>query len=151
MKSIIFVLAILAADPSVPLSIETTGVSGAALSGTPTTLPIDMEGAVSGTARVSNQLALTLAVTPGSTTAIVVKCYESANNSTWAQIGLCDSVAPTSGCAPDARQFTLSSYTTVGSIKTIASRWSVKQRYAKCSVYGAGSGTVSVTGSRSWQ
>jgi hypothetical protein len=151
MRITLIALLALAADQSVPLSLETTGISSAALSGTPTTNSIDMEAQVSGVARVTNQLALTLAVTPGSTTAVVVKCYESSNNSTWGQVGLCDSKAPTSSCAPDARQFTLADYTTVGTLKLITTRWSFKQRFAKCSAYGAGTGSVSITGSRSWQ
>ena len=142
-----------AADQSVPLSVDDTGVSKAALSGTPTTRSIDMEGAAAGStvARVTNQLSLVLAVTPGTTTTVLVRCYESSNNSTWGQIGLCDSSTPTSICGPDARQYTLSDFATVGGMKTIATRWAVKARFAKCSFYGAGTGTASVTGSRSWQ
>ena len=136
----------LAGDASIPLTLEITGVSNLSQSTTPVTRPIDME-----LTTVTNQLSLTLAVTPGSSTALVVKCYESGNNSTWAQIGLCDSVAPTSECQPDARQFTLANYTTVGGMKIIATRWSVKQRHVKCSAYATGTGKISITGSRSWQ
>jgi hypothetical protein len=136
-----------AADASIPLTLEITGVSNASLSATPMTRSIDME-----LTAVTNQLALTLAITPGTSTAIIVKCYESSNNSTWAQIGLCDSATPTSACAPDAREFTLANYaSTAGGQKIIATRWDVKQRFAKCSAYDAGTGKISITGSRSWQ
>jgi hypothetical protein len=151
MRQLILVLSFLAALPanatSIVLSVDTTGVSNASVSGTPAMKPIDMEGTAD-----TNQLSLSLAITPGTTTAVVVKCYESENNSKWAQISLCDAVAPTSDCQPDARNFTLANYTTMPTgQKVIASRWSVKQRYARCSVYGAGTGKVSISGSRSWQ
>jgi len=152
MKALLFCFVLLvsavalAADASIPLTLEITGVSNISVSTTPMTRPIDME-----LTTVTNQLALTLAVTPGSTTTILVKCFESGNNSTWAQIGFCDTLTPTSGCVPDARQFTLADYTAVGAQKIIASRWDPKQRYVKCSVYGLGTGKISITGSRSWQ
>ena len=100
----------------------------------------------------SNQLSLTLAVTPGTSLVIDVRCYESYySNTGFDAIPFCDTVQPKSNCRPDIRQFTLADYT--GTVKYIASRWPVTKNYVKCNVTdpAGGSGTVTISGVRSWQ
>ena len=127
--------------PTIALTSAQTGVSAAALSGTPTTSAIDMEATWP-----THQLSLTLAVTPGNSTAVVVKCYESqvAAMTNPELISPCDS---SGACSPDSRTYTLANYS--GTVRYIPSRWIITKRYAKCSAYDAGSGTVTITGVRS--
>jgi hypothetical protein len=142
MKTLLLLL-VLAQTNGVALD---TGVTAANLSATPTTSATDMEAV-----RPTNQLSLTLAVTPGTSLTVDVRCYESANNSTWDQISFCDTTTPKSACVPDVRTYTLASF--AGAVKYIPSRWHVTKRWAKCSADDAldGSGTVTITGTRSWQ
>jgi hypothetical protein len=128
--------------PAIALTTTITGVTAAALSGTPTTLAIDMEA----TPNVTRQLSLTLAVTPGNSTTVVVKCYESQSGTHWDQIPACDS---SGACSPDTRTYTLSGYTADTGVKYIPSRWIITKKYAQCSAYDSGSGTVTITGARS--
>ena len=153
-KILAFVLPLLlaatsfAADPLVISSTE-TGVLGAALSGTPTTNAINMQPNADGSTTpgyLLHQLSLKLAVTPGSTTSFVVKCYESQTTANFELISPCDS---SGACAPDNRTYTISNYVAVAGVDYIPSRWIITKRYAQCSAYGAGSGTVTITGVRS--
>jgi hypothetical protein len=136
-----------AADPSA-LSAADTGVNGASLSATPRTsrIPMCLDAAR------YNQLSLTLTVTAGSSTTTVVKCFESetGNANTWAQISICDGNAA-AACAPDTRTYTLSEYDTQNSKKVIDSNWRFKKCYALCTATASGTGTVVITGTRSWQ
>jgi hypothetical protein len=135
-------LLILLAANGIPL---VTGVTAANLSATPTASTLNMEEGSS-----TNQLSLTLAVTPGTSLIVDVRCYESANGTTWDQISFCDTASP-SACIPDVRRYTLASY--AGAVKYIPSRWAVTKKYARCSADDPadGTGTVTVTGTRSWQ
>lgn len=137
---------LLSADPGIAVSATTTGITAANLANTPTTSGVNMEEG-----RATNQLSLTLAVTPGTSLVVDVRCYESQSGTAWDQIALCDSVTPKSACHPDVRTFTLADYS--GSVKYITTRWAIKKKYAKCSADDPadGSGTVTITGARSWQ
>jgi hypothetical protein len=141
MKTLLLLL-VLAQTNGVPL---VTGVTAASLSATPTTAAIDMEAV-----HPTNQLSLTLAVTPGTSLTVDVRCYESNNSTTWDQISFCDTASP-SACIPDVRRFTLASY--AGTVKYLPSRWALTKKYARCSVDDPadGTGTVTITGTRSWQ
>lgn len=126
-----------------------TDVNGANLSETPTSDAINMHDG----GRVSNQLALELEVTPGTSLVVRVRCYEGALAAKLAPIALCDSAAPVSACKPDIREFTLADYPTEAGKKRIVSRWSVKRKWVACSADDPadGTGTVVMTGTRSWQ
>lgn len=125
------------------------GISAANLSDTPVSSAIDMENTVA-----SNQLSLTISITPGTTTSITVRCSDSVDNSSnsYSQIGICDGNASAT-CAPDIRTYAMSDYTTQTGKKIISSNWRTKKRYVKCTLDDAadGTGTVTVTGTRSWQ
>ena len=130
-------------SPTLPITAVQTGVSAAALSGTPTTNAIDMENTWP-----THQLSLTLAVTPGNSSTVVVKCYESqtAAMTNPELISPCDS---SGACSPDSRTYTIANYSAVAGVDYIPSRWIITKRYAKCSAYNSGSGTVTITGVRS--
>lgn len=130
----------------------TSGVSAEDLADTPAINVVNMwEGTREGT----NTLALTLAVTEGSTTQVDVRCYES---STWngltyagfAPIELCDSATPKSACSPDVRNFTLSNYTAVDGVKYIKTRWETRDQFVYCTADDPddSTGTVTITGTR---
>lgn len=146
----VFLAPIAAAAQAVTISATQSGVSGESLSATPMTDTINME-----TVKPTNQLSLTLTITPGTTTVVRVRCYQSLSGASgsWGPLPVCDAAVPISSCVPDVRSFTLSDYTTVGGVKVITTNWWVKQKYAQCSVDDPndGTGTVVVTGSRSWQ
>jgi hypothetical protein len=118
-----------------------TGITAKALSGSPTTLAIPMGPCP------AHQLSLTLSVTPGSTTAITLTCYQSQDGSTWGTINPCDNSTPTAVCVPDVRGYTLANYT--GTVRVIKSNWVITEKFAQCVVSGSGSGTVTITGVRS--
>jgi hypothetical protein len=125
-----------------------SGVADEDLADTPTTDGINMQAS-----QVSNQLSLTLTITPGTTTRVDVTCYDSDDGSAYAQIPLCDAESP-SGCVPDVRRFTLASYTANASGDyVISSKWPAVKKWIKCSVDDPddGNGTILITGSRSWQ
>jgi hypothetical protein len=142
MKLLSLTALVLAAGPVIALTASDTGLSGAALSGGATTSTINMLDAIE-----TNQLALKAVVTAGTTTAVRVSCEESEDGSTWGYIPVCDSSSPVSACVPDVREFTLSSGT------EFVTRWPVAQQYVRCTFEdpSAGTGTVTVTGSRSAQ
>jgi hypothetical protein len=134
---------------NIPLSATDTGISAENLSDTPMTDPIHMEGS----GKQSNQLSLTWAVTPGSSTRIQVTCWTSnLKTSGYGQRGFCDSASP-SNCHPDVREFTLSEYTTVSGKKWIKTEWEITEEWAKCSADDPddGTGTATATGTRSSQ
>ena len=143
-------IAALAGEAVVPLLVATTGVDGESLSATPVTDAIDMLDN-----SASNQLAITLAVTSGTSTRVRLYCSEgeSSTVASMAQINLCDAVAPVSSCAPDTREYTLSNYTASGGVRYITARFGFKKRWASCTVDDPdnGTGTVVITGTRSWQ
>lgn len=133
----------------VVLSVADTGVSAAALADTPETLPINMEAV-----RLTNVLSLILRVTPGDSTGVVVTCYESDKGSVWAQMVLCDYGEPSSSCKPDSRTYTLSDWTAAADGNYyLPTHWSSTKELVKCSVDdpGDGTGTVSVTGDRTYR
>lgn len=129
--------------PTLAITAAQSGVSAAALSGTPTTSALDMEATWP-----THQLSLSLAVTPGNSTTVVVKCYESqtAAMTNPELISPCDS---SGACTPDSRTYTIANYSAVAGVVTIPSRWIITKRYAKCSAYNSGSGTITITGARS--
>lgn len=153
MRTLTITLAMLATSVALaqnqPLTVTETGIDGENLADTPLSEPIHMEA----TGKRTNQLSLTIAVTPGTSTRIWVTCYESElKTSGFSQIPFCDSEYP-SNCHPDVREFTLSEYTTVSGKKYIASRWEITKQWSKCSVDDPddGTGTVILTGTRSSQ
>ena len=134
---------------NVPVTTTHTGLSGDAIATAALSDPIDMEAQ----GKRTNQLALTVEVTPGTTTRIRVTCYESSSKTNgYAQVCFCNTTSP-STCKPDLREFTLSDYATVSGKKYIKTHWGIREQWAKCSVVDpdGGSGTVSVYGTRSWQ
>lgn len=133
-----------AAQTAIAITATQTGLTGSALSGTPTTSALNLEAS-----QVTRQLSLTLAVTPGTSLVVDVRCYESQNASVWEEIVICDSATPKAACVPDVRQFTLASYT--GVVKYFTSRWELTKKYVKCSFDDPedGSGTITVSGARS--
>lgn len=145
----IMLLAGVASAQNVPLTATDTGLTAAAIAAVKTTDPIHMEGK----GKYSNQLSMTWAVTAGTSATIRVTCYESKDKSSnYAQIGFCDTSSP-SVCHPDVREFTLSEYTAVGGVLYVKTRWEIAEQWVKCSIVDplAGSGTVTVTGTRSRQ
>ena len=155
-KILAFVLPLLlattsfATDPLVISSTE-TGVLNAALSGTPTTKAIDMQPNADGSTTpgyLLHQLSLKLAVTPGSTTSFVVRCYES-QTAAMTNPELISPCGASGSCTPDIRTYTISNYAAVAGVDSIPSRWVITKRYAQCSAYGAGTGTITMTGVRS--
>lgn len=146
-----FVLALLlipalagAQEKSIPIS---TGVEDADLADTPATSAIHMEAS-----QVTNQLSLTVAVTPGTTTVVDVWCEESVNGVNFDQIAVCDTASP-SACSPDVRRFTLADYTAVSGVYYLAVRYAITKKWARCKADDAadGTGTVTITGARSWR
>jgi len=134
------------AEPEVlqPFTATTSGVDGENLNATPVTDAIDMQSGSN-----CNQLAVTLAITPGSTTSVTLYCSEgeSSTVTAHAKINRC----PSGACTPDVRTYTLSNYDTVNGVKYITARFPVAKRYASCTASGSGTGTVVVTGTRSRQ
>ena len=129
--------------PTIAVTAAQTGVVAAALSGTPWTNAIDMEATWP-----THQLSLTLAVTPGTTTSFVVKCYES-QTATMTNPELISPCDASGACTPDSRTYTIANYASVAGVYTIPSRWVITKRYAKCNAYNSGSGTITITGVRS--
>lgn len=127
-----------------------TGKTAAVLANGTISNPIAMIGTT-----VSNQLALTYDVVPGTSLVFTVQCYERGSAAeAWQPINLCDSAQPTSSCVPDKRQFTLANYTADGNgHKWITSRWGIKKAFAACLADDPadGNGTYTLTGQRSWQ
>jgi hypothetical protein len=145
-KAKIFIVAVAAllvgqGQPGVTITAAQTGINGTALSPAATTSAINMQQE-----QVTNQLALNIVVTAGTSLVVQVSCQESTNGSVWNDIHFCDSANP-SACVVDKRVYTLSNST------TIVSRWGIRQRYARCTLEdtGAGTGTAVVTAERSWQ
>lgn len=138
-------LAFALAEPFQPiiLSATDTGLDGDALSGAPTA-SVDMfdDG-------YTQQLSWTMDITPGTSTAIVVKCWESEENTTWAQVNVCDESAA-AACLPDIRTYTFADYTAQSAHYIIASRWVTTKRYFRCSFTATGTGTIVLTGSRGY-
>lgn len=100
-----------------------------------------------------NQLALTLAVTPGDSTSVEVRCEERGSTSEgWQPVPFCSADAAAS-CAKDVRTFTLADYTAVSGVIWLSSRWPIRKQFARCYANdpGDGTGTVDMTGWRSWQ
>jgi hypothetical protein len=153
MRTALFVTiaALCSASAYYPITAAKTGVTAKALSGTPTTEAILMAGPQTYGAELvaTPQLSLTLAVTPGTTTVVDVRCYESQDGANFDAISICDSTVPKAACTPDIRQYTLSAFS--GTVRYIPSRWVVTKKYVKCSADDPndGSGTVTITGSRS--
>lgn len=144
MKALVLLLAIAAPEPLTTITAALSGVSNENLNDTPVTDAIDMQSGAS-----SNQLALTLAITPGSTASVTLYCSEGETNTVadMAKINRC----PGGTCTPDVRTYTLSKYDTSGGVKYITARFPVMKRWAACTVTGTGTGTVTITGTRSWQ
>lgn len=141
------------AQSLIPVTTTETGLSAEAIATTATSSAVHMEK----NGYVTNQLDLTIAVTPGTSTRVRVWCTESdAMASGYAQFSTCRS-ATVSGavemCTPTVREFTLADYTTVSGVKYIATRMHISKPWAKCNLLDpdGGSGTVTVTGTRSWQ
>lgn len=149
MRTLVLLASIFALPPDLPIAIPVaeSGVNGENLSATPVSDAINMTAG-----KQTNQLALTVLVTPGTSTRVQVYCEESTDKVKWSQINFCDSASP-SACTKDVRQYTLSGYTTVGGTKAIASRWSIKRTWARCTLDDPddGTGTVVLTGERTWQ
>jgi hypothetical protein len=143
---IILLLTLLAIQPAKSFAIA-SGIDGEDLADTPLSDAINME-----LSEATNQLSLTLAITPGTSATVDVQCYESVAGTTYSQISYCTNAVP-AVCKPDVRRHTLSDYDTVGSVKIIATRWAVTKKFVKCSVDDPadGTGTVVVTGTRSWR
>ena len=141
------------AQVSTNIGADLTGVNGENLQDTPVTDAINMHLSPSGSGApvVTNQLALTLAVTPGTTTSITLLCSESETNTvaSMSKINRC----PSGACTPDVRTYTLTNYVTVSGVKYITARFDVRKKWVACTLDDAanGSGTVVVTGTRSWQ
>lgn len=139
--------------PHVELTVTETGINGENLQDTPVTDAINMLASPAGgsSSLRTNQLALTLNITPGTTATITVFCSESESSTvnTMAKINRC----PGGTCTPDVRTYTLSDFATVSGKKYITARWHVTKKYAACTLDDAanGSGTVIVTGTRSLQ
>lgn len=132
---------------NIPITATDSGISATAIATVATSNPIDMEPQ----GKRLNQLSLTIAVTPGTTATIEVRCYESsAKTSGYAIIAKCNSAG---ACIPWVRTFTLTDYATVSGKKYIKTRWSIREQFAECSVLDplGGSGTATMTGTRSWQ
>jgi hypothetical protein len=148
MYKLLFPVLLLSA-PQAAVSITSTvsGVAAADLADTPLTNSLNMEAG-----QITNQLSLTLAVTPGTSLIVDVRCYESQDGTNWGQISHCDSLA-TSTCVPDLRRYTLANYATVSGVKYIPTRWAITKKYTRCSVDDPadGDGTVTITGARRWQ
>jgi hypothetical protein len=122
-----------------------SGVAAENLADTPVTDSINMEAS-----RPTNQLSLTLSVTPGTSATVNVYCEESLDGTTWSRISLCDNATP-STCKPELRTYTFADY--AGATKVIASRWPIAKKYARCSTDDPldGTGTITITGTRSWR
>jgi len=142
MKTLLLALLLAAPQASIALTVAMTGVNGEDLADTPMTDAINMEAG-----QITNQLSLTLTVTAGTSTRVVVTCYESEDNVTYGRVSVCTSAASAS-CAPDIREFTLADYS-----GSISSRWPVTKKWIKCSADDPddGTGTVIVTGARSYR
>lgn len=147
MRTLVLLAAFLAFPPDLPIAITATdtGINGGSMSATLVSNGINMTAT-----RQTNQLALTLLVTPGSTTRVQVYCDESTDKAKWSQINTCDSAG---ACTLDKRTYTLSGYATVGGTKAIASRWAPRRTWVRCTVDDPddGTGTVILTGERTWQ
>lgn len=141
---ILILLATLALQPAPSYSIA-SGVAAENLADTPVMDAVNMEASTA-----TNQLSLTLAVTPGTSLTVDVYCEESVAGTTWSRISLCSSVTP-SICQPELRGYTLADYD--GTVKAISSRWPITKKFARCAVDDAldGDGTVTITGTRSWR
>jgi hypothetical protein len=113
---------------------EGTGVNGEAVLTIATTDSIDC-----GKPWGSSEVALHMAVTAGTTTAVTVSCEESPDNTNWFWLPFCTGVA-TSTCAIQTLTFPVNVYT----------NWSIVPRpraqYLRCHFTGTGTGTVVVTG-----
>lgn len=146
MRAILALALTLALPPDKAIQIA-SGVAGEDLADTPMTDVINMEAS-----SPTNQLSLLVAVTPGTTTVVDVRCYESVNGVVFAPVPLCDSASP-SACVPDVRRFTLANFVAASGVYYLASRWPILKKYAKCSADDPndGTGTVVITGERSWQ
>jgi len=143
----IALLSALCAMPLKPIDIA-SGVEDEDLADTPETDVINMNAG-----QPTNQLSLTLSVTAGTSTRVQVVCYESNESaSDFGPVPLCDSATP-AACKPDLREFTLSDYTAVSGVIHIASRWPIVKQFAQCTADDPddGTGTVTITGARSWQ
>ena len=138
---------------STNIAVDLTGINGENLQDTPVSDAINMHlnPTGGGAPVITNQLALTLAITPGTTTSVTLFCSESETSTvnTMAKINRC----PGGTCTPDVRTYTLSDYATVSGVKYVTARFHVTKKYAACTLDDAanGSGTVVVTGTRSWQ
>jgi hypothetical protein len=130
-------------SPTIAVTAVQTGVTATSLSTTPWTNPIDMEATWP-----THQLSLSLAVTPGTTTSFVVKCYES-QTATMTNPELISPCDASGACTPDSRTYTIANYASVAGVYTIPSRWVITKRYARCNAYNSGSGTITITGVRS--
>lgn len=140
---ILLLLALLSAPQAVvPILAAESGVSAENLADTPVTDAINMEAS-----QITNQLSLTLAVTPGTSLILDVSCYESQDGTNWDQISVCSSGA----CAPDVRRYTFSAY--AGAVKYLPTRWSITKKWVQCSTDDPadGTGTILITGARSWR
>jgi hypothetical protein len=136
------------ARPSIAISSTVSGVAAEDLADTPVTDAINMEAG-----QVSNQLSLTLSITPGTSLLVDVSCAESSDGTNYGAIVLCDSDDP-SACVPDTRRFTFSDFTADASGDyQISTRWPVTKKWVKCTVDDPadGTGEITITGSRSWQ
>ncbi len=109
-----------------------TGLNGTALAGGATTTPIPM-------GRFGGVVEFTVAVTAGSSTAFVVTCEHSVDNSVWADI----EVSTSGAVEPASETYTLSD----GLIRTVTVV--TRKRHLRCTFTDAGSGTIVVTGNSS--
>jgi hypothetical protein len=148
--AVCFVKAVRAAPAprGIAITVTETGIDGEALADTPRSNAINMEAQYT-----CNQLSVTLAITPGSTTRVTLQCFEAGQGEGLQAIPFCVGGA-SSSCEPNIREFTLSKYTADASgVIWITSRWSITKRWAWCTVDDPddSDGTVDMTGVRSWQ
>ncbi len=159
MRTLIMVLsslvvpALAGAQSLIPVTASQTGLSAEAIATTATSSAIHMEK----DGYVTNQLDLTVAVTPGTSTRIRAWCTESdAMASGYAERSLCRGPKVPGAvlqCTPDLREYTLADYLTVSGVKYIGVRVHVSKPWVKCEFVDpdGGSGTITVTATRSWQ
>jgi hypothetical protein len=148
LKSLLMALALMApADKGIPITATESGIDGGDMADTLLSNAINMESG-----RVCNQLSVTLAVTAGTSTRLTLQCFEAGQGEGFQPIPFCESAA-SAACGPDIRTFTMSDYTAAGGVIWISSRWPVTKRWAKCQIDDPddGTGTVIMTGVRSWQ
>ena len=124
-----------------------TGVVDEDLADTPVTSAVNMEAS-----RVTSQLSLELAVTAGTTTVVDVWCKESVDGTNYGWLPVCDTSSP-STCKPDIKRYTLADFTADSGVYYLTAHYAITKKWAKCWADDAsdGTGTVTITGARSWR